>query len=329
MSHRRAVVQSIGMSVADRVMKNCEFETFLDTTDEWIRTRTGISERRVSSPDEPCSYFASEAAKQALSRAGVDPKEVQMVIVATVTGDWMFPSTASVVQDNIGAANAGAFDLGAACAGFIYALQVAGSMIESGALDNALVIGVDVLTKFVDWTDRSTCILFGDGGGAVYVKAEENTDRGLIETVMNSDGSGAKHIVIQVGGSRFPMGSEVSKGQSCHIFMAGREVYKFAVKAMGESCCSVLQKAGMTADDVDLFVPHQANLRIIEAASERIGLPPEKVFVNVQKYGNMSAGSIPVALYEAEQAGKLRRGDVVLTVGFGAGLVWGANLIRW
>lgn len=329
MSRRRTVVQAIGMSVADRVMKNCEFESFLDTSDEWIQTRTGIVERRISSPDQPCSYFATQAAKEAIDRASVDPSEVQMVIVASVTGDWLFPATASIVQDNIGAVNAGAFDVGAACAGFIYALQVAGSMIESGALDNALVIGVDVLTKFVDWNDRSTCILFGDGGGAVFLRAEENTDRGLIATVMKSDGSGAKHILIEVGGSRSPIGSDLSKARACSIFMAGREVYRFAVKAMGESCCSVLQKAGMTADDVDLFVPHQANLRIIEAASERIGLPPNKVFVNVQKYGNMSAGSIPVALYEAEKAGILREGDVVLTVGFGAGLVWGANLIRW
>jgi 3-oxoacyl-[acyl-carrier-protein] synthase-3 len=329
MSRRRAVVQSIGMSVADRVMTNSEFETFLDTSDEWIRTRTGITERRISSPDQPCSHFATLAAKEALDRAGVDPTDVQMVIVASVTGDWIFPATASIVQDGICAVNAGAFDVGAACAGFIYALQVAGAMIESGALDNALVVGVDVLTKFVDWSDRSTCILFGDGGGAVFLKAEENTDRGLIATVMNSDGAGAKHILIDVGGSRYPADSEFSKARSPRIFMAGREVYRFAVKAMGESCCSVLQRAGMTADDVDLFVPHQANRRIIEAASDRIGLPPDKVFVNVQKYGNMSAGSIPVALYEAQQAGKLRKGDLVLTVGFGAGLVWGANLIRW
>jgi 3-oxoacyl-[acyl-carrier-protein] synthase-3 len=326
---RKAVIESVGMAVAERVMTNSEFEAIVETSDEWIRTRTGISERRVSSDGETCSYFAAKAAREALERASCDPGDVQMVVVATVTGDYIFPATASLVQDMIGAKNAGAFDVGAACAGFIYSAQVAASMIESGTIDNALVIGVDVLTKFVDWSDRSTCILFGDGGGAVLMRAQENTDRGLIATVMNSDGSGAKHIKIDVGGTLHPSGSESSKNKSCHIFMEGREVYRFAVKAMGESCCSVLNKAGISADEVDLFVPHQANLRIIEAASQRIGLRPEKVFVNVQKYGNMSAGSIPVALYEAEQSGKLKKGGLVLTVGFGAGLVWGANLIRW
>ncbi len=326
---RKAVVEGIGMAVADRVMVNSEFEKYVDTTDEWIRSRTGIVERRISQPDEPCSYFATRAAKQAVENAGVSPDAIDMIIVASVTGDYIFPATASLVQESIGATRAGAFDVGAACAGFIYATQVAASMIESGAIDNVLVVGVDVLTKFMDWSDRSTCILFGDGGGALFLRAETNSDRGVIATVMRSDGAGAKHIDIKVGGSHAPASSPKAATESARIYMEGREVYRFAVKAMGDSCCSVLEKAGLTADDVDLFVPHQANLRIIQAASDRLGLPPDKVFVNVQKYGNMSAGSIPVALYEAQESGKLKRGDLVLTVGFGAGLVWGANLIRW
>ncbi len=328
MSHKRAVIQSVGMCVADRVMKNSEFEAFLDTSDEWIQTRTGISERRISSDDQPASYFAIQSAKEALERARVEPEDLDLIIVASVTGDRLFPSTSCIVQNAIGAKRAGAFDLGAACAGFIYACECAGAMIVSGSVRNAVVIGVDVLTKFMDWNDRSTAILFGDGGGAVYMESGEE-DRGLIATVLNSDGGGADLIQIEVGGSLIPLNSKKAEGKSKHIYMEGREVYRFAVKAMGESCCSVLAKANMNVEDVDLFVPHQANYRIIKSAVERIGLSMEKVFLNVHKYGNMSAGSIPVALYEAEQQGRLKKGQVVLTVGFGAGLVWGANLIRW
>ncbi len=328
MSDRSAVIQSIGMSVAKRVMTNHEFSAFLETDDEWIRTRTGISERRVASDEETASTIATEAALEAIRRANVEAESLDMICVATVTGDRIFPATSCMVQDNIGAKNAGAFDLGAACAGFIYACDVVGSMIVAGSIERAVVVGVDVLTKYCDWTDRSTCILFGDGGGAVYMEAG-NDGRGLIATTMKSDGSGAKHICMAIGGSQQPFMRGIPEGTNPYLYMAGREVYRFAVNAMGDSCCTLLEKVGMTPDDIDLFVPHQANLRIIQAASERLGLPPEKVFVNVHKYGNMSAGSIPVALYEAEREGRLKRGDLVMTVGFGAGLVWGANLIRW
>jgi 3-oxoacyl-[acyl-carrier-protein] synthase-3 len=316
------------MSVAERVLTNADLEKMVETTDEWITSRTGISERRISEDNQGASYFAARACSEALRRANTSPEKVQAVVVATVTGDRIFPATSCYVQDAIGAVNAAAFDLGAACAGFIYALEAAGSMIRSGSIDNALVVGVDVLTKFVDWTDRSTCILFGDGGGAIFLEAGDE-DRGLLQTVIRADGSGAKHILLGAGGSLFPGCRPRPDFVSDKIYMAGQEVYRFAVKAMGDSCCSVLEKAGLTADDVDLFVPHQANYRIIKAASDRLGLPPDKVFINVHKYGNMSAGSIPVALYEADREGKLKQGDLVLTVGFGAGLVWGANLIRW
>lgn len=328
MSDRRAVIQSIGMSVAKRVMTNDEFTAFLDTDDEWIQTRTGIKERRISSPEETASTFATAATLQALQRANVDPASLDMICVATVTGDRIFPATACTVQENIGAKNAGAFDVGAACAGFIYACEIVGSMIIAGRIERAVVVGVDVLTKYANWKDRSTCILFGDGGGAVYMEAG-NGDRGLLTTTLKSDGSGLKHINIEVGGSLHPAVHGVPEGLNPFLYMAGREVYRFAVTAMGDSCCTLLDKVGLTAEDIDLFVPHQANLRIIHAASERLGLPPEKVFENVHKYGNMSAGSIPVALFEAEAEGKLKKGDLVMTVGFGAGLVWGANLIRW
>lgn len=328
MPYKNAVIQSIGMSVGERKLTNADLEKIVDTTEEWIVGRTGIRERRISEEDQPASYFAAQSAKEALSRAQIDASDVELICVASVTGDRIFPSTSCIVQDAIGARNAACFDLGAACAGFIYALEVVGSMIRSGSIKNALVIGVDVLTKFVDWTDRSTCILFGDGGGAVYMEASDE-DRGLIATVLHSDGSGSCHIGLDYGGSLFPASNPKSIDRSPYLYMAGQEVYRFAVKAMGDACCEVLSKAGVTEDEVTLFVPHQANLRIIRAAAERLHLAPEKVFINIQKYGNMSAGSIPVALYEAEQEGRLKRGDLVLTVGFGAGLSWGANLLRW
>jgi 3-oxoacyl-[acyl-carrier-protein] synthase-3 len=234
-----------------------------------------------------------------------------------------------MVQDRIGAKHAGAFDVSAACAGFIYALSNAAAMIVAGQVDTALVIGVDSLSKQVNWDDRSTCILFGDGAGAVILKAEEDTDRGLLGTVLMSDGSGGKYICIDVGGSRYPFGSPQAVGKREKITMMGAEVYRFAIQAMGDACCKVLDKVGMNSDEIDLFVPHQANLRIIEAAAKRLELPHDKVFLNVHKYGNTSGGSIPLALYEAEAEGRLKKGMTVMTVGFGAGLVWGANIIRW
>ncbi|MBS1715654.1 MAG: ketoacyl-ACP synthase III [Armatimonadetes bacterium] len=319
----------MGHAVPDRVLTNADLEKMVETSDEWIVQRTGIKERRVCGPDETAATLGTTAALEALERAGTRPDEVDLVVCGTVTGDYHFPSTSCLIQDAIGASRAGAMDVGAACAGFIYALDVAASMIESGRLKTAVVVGVDVLTKYVDWTDRSTCVLFGDGAGAVVMKAHEDSDRGLLQTVLLSDGSGAKHIVCELGGSRYPVGAPWSEGKQCKIDMNGAEVYRFAVNAMGDACCRALDLAGMETSDIDLFVPHQANLRIIQSAQKRLGLPDEKVFVNVQKFGNTSGGSIPLGLYEAEQEGRLKRGDVVMTVGFGAGLVWGANLIKW
>jgi 3-oxoacyl-[acyl-carrier-protein] synthase III len=325
---RKAVIQSVGMSVPEKVLSNSDLEKLVDTSDEWIIQRTGISERRICEQEETASQLATAAAREALQRAGMDPAELQMVVCGTVTGDMLFPATSCLIQDALGARNAGAYDLGAACAGFIYSLASASAMIENGMLDNALVIGVDTLTKFVDWTDRSTCVLFGDGAGAVVLKAEDG-ERGVLNTVLMADGSGAPHIRIDGGGSKCPSHVLDRKEIRDTIFMAGAEVYRFAVQAMGDACCKVLSGAGLEAHDIDLFVPHQANMRIIDSAAKRLGLPPEKVFINVHKYGNTSGGSIPIALYEAEQEGRLKKGMLVLTVGFGAGLVWGANLIRW
>ena len=326
---RRAVVRSIGMSVPDKVLTNDDLCRMVDTTDEWIRQRTGIVERRISGPGETCSTFATKASLEALQRAKLDPMDLDLVICGTVTGDMLFPGTSCLVQENIGAKRAAAFDVGAACAGFIYSTAVATAMLENGQAEKILVIGADVLSKFTDYTDRSTCVLFGDGAGAVVLEAQENTDRGVIKTVLLADGAGAPHINLEAGGSLHPMGDPSSKDFRPAIFMAGAEVYRFAVTAMGDACCKALEQAGMDASDVDLFVPHQANIRIIQSAAQRLGLPDEKVFINVERYGNTSGASIPIGLYEAEREGRLKQGMVVMTVGFGAGLVWGANLIRW
>jgi 3-oxoacyl-[acyl-carrier-protein] synthase-3 len=313
----------------DGVLTNSDLEKLVDTSDDWIVQRTGIKERRICGPEDTAATLGAAAANEAILDARIGPEDIEILVCGTVTGDFQFPSTSCLIQDAIGAFNCGAFDVGAACAGFIYAVDVAASMLESGRYKTALVVGVDVLTKFVDWTDRSTCVLFGDGAGAVVLKAEEGTDRGIVRTVLLSDGRGAKHIHNELGGSKYPIGEPWSEGRNPKVYMNGSEVYRFAVTAMGDACCKALDLAGMTPDDIDLFVPHQANLRIIQSAQKRLGLPDEKVFVNVHKYGNTSGGSIPLGLYEANKEGRLKKGNVVMTVGFGAGLVWGANIIRW
>jgi 3-oxoacyl-[acyl-carrier-protein] synthase-3 len=329
MSSIRAVIEGVGAAVPEKRLTNADLERMVDTNNEWIMQRVGISERRITESHETTSTLSIQAAKIALENAGVRPDELDLIICATVTGDMFTPSTACLIQNELGAFSASAFDLNAACAGFIYALNVACSMIQSGQHQRVLVIGADTLTKFVDWSDRSTCILFGDAAGAVVLTGRTDTDRGVLESVLLADGRGAKHINIEVGGSRNPLSDPCSLEKRSSITMAGSEVYRFAVKAIGDACCQVLEKAGMTSDQIDLFVPHQANDRIIVSATERLNLPREKVFRNIQKYGNTSAGSVPLALYEAEQSGQLKKGMLVLTVGCGAGLVWGANLIRW
>jgi 3-oxoacyl-[acyl-carrier-protein] synthase-3 len=328
---KRAVIEGIGHGLPSRVLTNQDLEKIVDTSDEWIVQRTGIRERRICAEGESTSTLVVAAAREALAAAEVEGSEVDLVVCATVSGDYIWPATACVVQDAVGAKGAAAFDVSAACAGFIYSLAVSSAMIQSGQARTALVMGSDCLSKQVDWSDRSTCILFGDAAGAVVLRGYDpsETNRGLIETVLYSDGSGRSHIKIEAGGTKYPYSEMAKHGMSDRIQMAGSEVFRFAVQAMGDACCRVLEKAGMTPDQIDLFVPHQANLRIIDAAAKRLGLPSEKVFVNVHKYGNTSGGSVPLALYEAQAEGRLKKGMTVMTVGFGAGLVWGANIIRW
>lgn len=327
----RAVILSTGHGLPEKSYTNDELAALksIDTSNDWIIQRTGIEQRYICNEDEGTHSLAIKAGQEALERSGLKPEEIDMIIVGTVSGDYIWPSTACFVQDALGCKNAGAFDVSAACAGFIYSLANAGSLIESGVIKNALVIGVDALTKQIDWKDRSTCILFGDGAAAVVVGLKTDTDRGVVKTVMYSDGSGACNISIDAGGTKYPPNAPHSEGKTYGIQMKGNEVYRFAVKAMGDACEKVLIEAGIDASKVDLFVPHQANLRIISSAAERFNFPAEKVFVNVNKYGNTSGGSIPLALYEAAESGVLKENMLVLTVGFGAGLVWGANLIKW
>lgn len=316
-----------GSRVPDNVVTNFDLEKRLDTSDEWIRSRTGIGARRIAAANEATSDLASAAARLALEDSGVDASEIDLLIVATCTPDFPFPPTATVVQQAIGATRCAAFDLNAVCSGFSYALEVGRGLVQSGGYRHALVVGADVMSRTVDWDDRATCVLFGDGAGAVVLGAVESG--GLLGSVLGADGRGASLLHIPSGGSREPNTAEtIAEKRNCMV-MNGREVYKFAVQVMGEAAVEALAKCGLTPDDVTLFIPHQANIRIIESAAKRLGLCSDRVFVNLEKYGNTSAASIPLALDEASRQGRIKRDDIVVTVGFGAGLTWGANVIRW
>jgi len=319
------------MYAPQRVMTNHDLEKLVDTSDDWIFSRTGIHERRIAAPDEATSDLALIAAKEALAVAGFDAADLDTIIVATATGDMQgLPATATIVQDKLGAKKAAGFDVVAVCSGFTYALDVAAQFIETGRSKSVLVIGAEVMSRILDWTDRNTCVLFGDGAGAVLLRpAESESDGGILGGILGSDGSGACLLNIPAGGSRLPLTPElIAQGQQ-YLKMRGREVYRFAVEIMGEAAIQALTSVGLTAADVDLFIPHQANIRIMDAAAKRLGMPMEKVFVNVDRYGNTSAASVPLALCEAWKAGRVRPGDLIVTVGFGAGLTWGANVIRW
>jgi 3-oxoacyl-[acyl-carrier-protein] synthase-3 len=317
-----------GYAVPSRIMTNLDIEKMVDTSDEWIRTRTGISERRIAGPKESTSTLATRAALNALQAADLSPSKLDLVIVATSTPDFLLASVASIVQDNIGASKAGAFDLNAACSGFIYALSVANGMIASGLHETILVIGADTLSRLVDWTDRSTCVLFGDGAGALVLRRSD-FPTGLRSCILGSDGSGVGSLYVPAGGSRTPISPEHIQSRQHFIKMKGSEVFRFAVNAMTQATQQAVQAAGMTMDDIDLFIPHQANIRIITAAAKALKIPTEKVFSNVERYGNTSTASIPIALCEAIEMGKVTVGANLAMVGFGAGLSWGAAVVQW
>lgn len=327
MSRRYARFAGIGSALPERLVPNAELERVVDTTDEWIFTRTGIRARRFAGDDETAASLASDAAARALVAAGIDAAAVDLTVVATISGDQPLPSTASFVQERLGISGA-AFDLGAACAGFIYATDVAQAQIATGGAETVLVIGTEVLSRFLDFSDRTTCVLFGDGAGAaVLVPSEEP---GVIGSILENEGRHARLLEIPAGGSREPASPETVTRHDHAIRMRdGREVFKRAVTGMAEASARLLDKAGMTAEDVALVVPHQANVRIIQSVAQRLAVPMDRVYVDIETVGNTSAASVPVALDHAWREGRLGPGDVVLTVAFGAGLAWGANLLRW
>ncbi|ACJ34499.1 3-oxoacyl-[acyl-carrier-protein] synthase III [Anoxybacillus flavithermus WK1] len=306
-----AGIIGIGRYLPERIVTNKELEQRMDTSDEWIRTRTGIEERRIASDDIDTSDMGYIAAKRALDDAGISPEQIDLILVATVTPDRAFPSVACMLQEKLGAVHAAALDVSAACAGFMYAMVTAKQFIETNTYKYVLVVGVEKLSKIVDWTDRNTAVLFGDGAGAV-VMGKVSEGRGIVSFELGADGTGGKYLY-----------------QDDFVVMNGREVFKFAVRQMGESCIRVLEKAGLTKADVDFLIPHQANIRIMEAARERLELPVERMSITVNKYGNTSAASIPISLVEEVEAGRIQDDDLIIMVGFGGGLTWGAIALRW
>ncbi|KOS60671.1 ketoacyl-ACP synthase III [Lysinibacillus agricola] len=308
-----AGIIGIGKYVPEKVVTNFDLEKIMDTSDEWIRTRTGIEERHFAADDQETSDLAVAAAKEAIAKAGITPEEIGLILVATVTQDQTFPSVACMVQEQIGAVNAAAMDQAAACAGFIYSLVTAKQFVESNTYKYVLVVGVEKLSKVVDWEDRNTAVLFGDGASAAIV-GPVSEGRGILSFELGADGTGGKNLYLT---------------QQDTIAMNGREVFKFAVRQMGESAVNVLDKAGLTKEDVDFLVPHQANIRIMESARERLELPPEKMSKTIHKYGNTSAASIGISLVDELEAGKIKDDDILVLVGFGGGLTWGAVAMRW
>lgn len=325
---RGAGIIGIGSYAPPKVLTNADLEKIVDTTDEWIVTRSGIKERHIVDEGVTASDLAVEAAKRAIDSAGLTPSDIELIVCATVTGDMPFPATSCLVQTRLGITGIPAFDLQAGCSGWAYSLATASQFVRTGVYNNVLVIGVDILTSVTDWTDRSTCVLFGDGAGAVVVGAVPDGE-GLLAIHLGADGSGSELLKIDAGGSKLRTSHETVDNRQHFITMEGREVFKFAVKIQGEAALKALESCGLTTDDVSLFVPHQANIRIIESATQRLGLPAEKVFINVDRYGNTSAASIPLALDEAYSSGRIKPGDVIVLVGFGAGLTWAAAVLKW
>lgn len=325
----RAVgILGMGHYVPEKTLTNFDLEKMVETSDQWITERTGIKQRHIAAPEEATSDLCYNAAMVALKDAGVAPEKLDLVIVATASPDHVFPSTACLVQDKIGAKNAAAFDLAAGCSGFVYSLGVASQMIATGLYKHALIIGAETLSRIMNWTDRNTCVLFGDGAGAAVLGPVEE-GYGVLGIDMGADGSGGKYLIQPAGGSRNPASPETVEANDHTIHMNGPEVFKFAIQIMGKTAKRALANANMKAEDLDMLFPHQANLRIISSAAKRLKMPMEKVWVNVDKYANTSAASIPIALCEAQAAGALKKGDNILLDGFGAGLTWASIVLKW
>lgn len=317
-----------GMAVPDLVLTNADLALRVDTNDQWIRDRTGIRERHVARDSDFPSTLGVDAAIRALEVANLRPTDIDLIICATSSPEYIFPATACLIQDQLGATKAGAFDLLAACTGFIYAMNMAAQAIRSGSIKNALVVGAETLSRFVDWNDRGTCILFGDGAGAFVLQASEEPG-GVLSAVMHSDGSGGDLLSLPGGGSHYPANENTLHDGKHYIHMDGREVFRFATRVMGQAAREVLELAGLTTEDVQWIIPHQANLRIIETAAKYLKLPLDRFVINVDRYGNTSTASIPIATVEAIQKGMVKNGDRIVFVGFGAGLTWGALAAQW
>ena len=323
-----AGILGLGSYVPEKILTNADIEKLVDTNDEWITERTGIKERRICAPEQATSDLSLIAAQRALEDANVSAEELDMIIVATISADSNTPSTACVLQNKLGAVNAAAFDLSAACSGFVYGSAIASQFIETGVYKKVLVVGAETLSKFVNGKDRNTCIIFADGAGAaVYGVVDDGY--GVLSFDLGADGSGAETIEIPGGGSRHPANQETIDNHMHCLHMNGKETFRFAVKAMGSTVMKSLERAGLSKEDIDYFIPHQANIRIIQSAAKRLHLPMEKVFVNIEKYGNTSAASIPIALAEAEREGKLKKGEIIALSGFGAGLTWASCIMKW
>jgi 3-oxoacyl-[acyl-carrier-protein] synthase-3 len=323
----RAAIAGVGSYVPARVLSNLDLEKMVDTTDDWITQRTGIKQRRIAAPGESTAAMAAQAGRAACQNAGISPAELDLIICATITPETLCPSTACFIQAELGSAKAAAFDLSAACSGFVYSLSVARMFIQAGCYRNVLVIGAETLSRFVDYTDRGSCILFGDGAGAVVLQPTRE-DRGIRYTTMHADGNGWDFIVTPAGGARQPASHETVDQRLHTLKIRGREVYKFAIEKMQWLLEDCMKACGLSSEQVDLVVPHQVNIRIIESAASKLGFPLEKVYVNIERFGNTSAASIPIALDEALREGRIRSGSTVVLVAFGAGLTWAGAVVK-
>ncbi|PIS36385.1 MAG: 3-oxoacyl-ACP synthase [Nitrospirae bacterium CG_4_9_14_3_um_filter_53_35] len=317
-----------GSYLPERVMTNADLENMVETTDEWIRSRTGIRERRIAADDETTSDMAAEAAKRAIQHAGISPRKIDLIVLATATPDMAFPSTACIVQHRIGIAGVAAFDISAACSGFLYAVGIADQFLRNQSAKTALVIGAEKYSKIMDWTDRRTCVLFGDGAGAVLLHGEKG-DRGILSTHLHADGSYADMLMVARNGSKNPITRELIKTEADYLVMRGNELFKVAVKTLEEAVLEALRANGMACHEVDLLIPHQANMRIIAATAKRLKISMDKVVINLDRYGNTSAASIPIALDEAVKENRVHPGDRLLFESFGGGLTWASAMVRW
>ena len=323
-----AYITTTAHYVPEKILTNKDIESMVNTSDEWIRSRTGIEQRHIVSSGEASSDLSTHVANQLLKKRGIDASEIDVIIVSTVTPDHLTPSTAAIVQNNINASNSWAFDLSAACSGFLYGLQTGSKLIESKKYNKIMVIGVDTMTSILDFKDRETCIIFGDGAGGVILENDTNNN-GIISSILRTDGSGAKDLRVLAGGSRKPATNNTIKNREHYIRQDGKKVFKFAVKRMAEVSEKILKDNGLTGNDINLFIPHQANRRIIDATRKRCGISEDKVFININKYGNTTAGTIPICLNEAVEDKRIKTGDLILLSAFGSGYTWGSILIKW